>query len=30
MVFEDYLPFHVDNGDAKINIIWQLKYQNPI
>jgi len=22
MVFEDYLPFHVDNGDAEINIIW--------
>jgi len=30
MVFEDYLPFHVDNADAKLNRNWQLKYQNRI
>ena len=23
MVFEDYLPFHVDNADARSNITWR-------
>jgi len=30
MAFEDYLPFHVDNANAVLNMKWQLKCQNPI